>query len=537
MNAPNPAMPPELPEASHYRVVVLAPTRRDREATLDLLQRAKLSCTACNGAEEARAEVASPVGAILMTDAAFSDPAFDKLLASLALQPPWSDVPIILLCQSGTAPPSAHRIMDMLRNVTLLERPTSSRTLLSSVQAAIRARARQYQLRDKFEEAKRTENQLRAVEMTLRDADHRKDLFLATLAHELRNPLAPIRTAAQILAVPTVDPEQLQWAKNVIQRQVSHMALLLDDLLDIARITQGKLELKKSRVTLSEVVASAIEAARPLIDRKEHSLTVTLPSHELEFEADPLRLSQVVSNLLTNAAKYTDPKGHIELTGIVQNDKLSLTVTDDGIGIAQEALAGIFEMFSQVDGASARSDGGLGIGLALVKGLLDLHGGSIAAHSDGAGHGSRFTVQLPLTSGVTDRCEQTGNSIAKPATRRVLVADDNKDAADALAMLLELSGHDVKVVHDGNSALSVARTFRPDVALIDIGMPDLSGYEVAQRLRREPWGVSMYLVALTGWGRDDDRQQAKVAGFDKHITKPVDPLYLDDIFAAGVQQH
>ena len=537
MSAPSPAMPSEPPGPGHYRVVVLAPTRRDREATLELLQRAKLSCTACNGASEARAEVARSVGAILMTDAAFSDPDFDQLLASLALQPPWSDVPVILLCQAGSAPPSAHRIMEMMRNVTLLERPTSSRTLLSSVQAAIRARARQYQLRDKFEEAKKTEQQLRAIETALREADHRKDLFLATLAHELRNPLAPIRTAAQILAVPTVAPEQLRWAKNVIQRQVSHMALLLDDLLDIARITQGKLELKMSRVTLSEVIASAIEAARPLIDRKQHSLTVTLPPQELEFEADPLRLSQVVSNLLTNAAKYTDPGGHIELTGVAQDDKLSLTVTDDGIGIAREALSRIFEMFSQVDGSSVRSDGGLGIGLALVKGLLDLHDGSIEVQSNGAGRGSRFTVHLPLNRGLAAGPLPPIDAIAKPATRRVLVADDNKDAADALAMLLELSGHEVRVVHDGNAALSVARTFRPDVALIDIGMPDLSGYEVAERMRREPWGVDIYLVAVTGWGRDDDRQQAKVAGFDRHITKPVDPLYLDDIFTAKVRQH
>jgi PAS domain S-box-containing protein len=385
-----------------------------------------------------------------------------------------------------------------------------------------------------MEEAKQTEVRLRMTEAALRDADHRKDLFLATLAHELRNPLAPIRTAAQILGSPRLAPDQLQWAQHVIQRQVARMALLLDDLLDIARITQGKLELKAERVKLTDVVDSAVEELRPLLESKNHQLTVALPSEELTLNADPLRLSQILSNLLTNAAKYTDPAGHINLSGGVQNGTLCLSVKDDGIGIAPQALTRIFEMFSQIDGAAARSEGGLGIGLALVKGLLELHCGTIEARSDGLGRGSEFIVRLPLTEATPSEVSATDVDAPPVARgRRVMVADDNTDAADALAMLLELSGHEVRVAHRGRAALELAQTFRPDVAIIDIGMPDLSGYEVAKELRRESWGTGICLIALTGWGQDDDRQRAKNAGFDRHMTKPVEAWAIEELLSNG----
>jgi two-component system, sensor histidine kinase len=515
-----------------YRVLLLAPTRRDREATRQLLGRAGISSLAYDGQKSLKGEIESSVGAILMTDAAFADPNIDHLLGALSRQPAWSDIPVVLLCRTDPQSHAAEKVVNSLSNLTLLERPTSSRTLLSSIQAALRARARQYELRDKFEEIRGTAAQLRATEAALREADQRKDLFLATLAHELRNPLAPIRTAAQILASPKLGLPRLQWAQNVIHRQVGHMALLLDDLLDIARITQGKLELKKTRVTLTDVVESAVEAARPLIDSKQHQFTVTLPPEKLSFEADELRLSQVLSNLLTNAAKYTDPAGHIALSGTVQNGTLRLSVKDDGIGLSSEALTRIFEMFSQVESAATRSEGGLGIGLALVKGLLDLHGGTIVARSDGPGHGSEFTVRLPLNDPPCLKPAELGGPPAATAAHRVMVADDNKDAADSLAMLLELAGHEVRVARGGRAALSLAQTFRPDVAIIDIGMPDLNGYEVARQLRREPWGTGISLVALTGWGRDDDRQQASDAGFDRHITKPVDPETIDRLLTA-----
>ena len=376
----------------------------------------------------------------------------------------------------------------------------------------------------------------KAAEIALREADQRKDIFLATLAHELRNPLAPIRNAAQMLSSPKLGPEQLQWARSVIQRQVKHMALLLDDLLDVARITQGKLDLKKQRITLNSVVDSAVEAVRPLLDGKSHRFAVTLPSEPVTLDADPLRLSQVIGNLLTNAAKYTDAGGHITLSGQIENGTLSLSIRDDGIGIPAESLTRIFKMFSQVEGAGARSDGGLGIGLALVNGLIELHGGTVEAKSEGLGRGSEFIVKLPVTFDSTMRV--TADAIAPPPVgRRILVADDNQDAADSLAMILELGGHDVRVVHDGRAALSVAQTFRPDTILLDIGMPYLNGYEVAQALRRERWGADICLIALTGWGQESDRQRAIDAGFDRHLTKPVDTVALEALLSkdSGVE--
>jgi CheY-like chemotaxis protein len=311
------------------------------------------------------------------------------------------------------------------------------------------------------------------------------------------------------------------------------MALLLDDLLDVARITQGKLMLKTERVTLTSIVDAAVETARPLLDDRKHDLTVTLPGHAPVLDADPLRLSQVLSNLLTNSAKYTNPGGQIQLVCSIHGGAVHICVKDNGIGIPKEALPKIFEMFSQVDGASVRSEGGLGIGLSLVKGLVELHGGTIEANSDGPGQGSEFTVRVPLAA--ADSAALTMAQIDGPppsaAGRRILVADDNKDAADSLAMLLEMAGHEVRVAHNGRAALALAQAFRPNTALLDIGMPDLTGYEVAKELRREPWGADIRLIALTGWGKDSDRQRARDAGFNHHVTKPVDPVALEALMS------
>jgi PAS domain S-box-containing protein len=371
------------------------------------------------------------------------------------------------------------------------------------------------------------ERELRHSKEALQETDRRKDEFIATLSHELRNPLAPIRTAAKIIAAPQLSPTQLQRAQTIIERQVTHMALLLDDLLDIARITQGKLNLKKEPVVLFDVVDAAVEAARPALNGKNHHLAVKLPPDPIVLEADPVRLSQILSNLLTNAAKYSDPGSHIEIIGTAQDHTLMLSVKDDGIGISGESITGIFDMFSQVEGVRGRSDGGLGIGLALVKGLTELHGGTIEARSDGLGHGSEFIVRLPLSLLSPLGAPQAAPTVAPTVHSRILIADDNRDAADSLSMLLELAGHEVRVAHLGRAALSLAQAFRPDVALLDIGMPDLSGYEVAQALRKESWGQTIKLIALTGWGQERDRQEALEAGFDHHLTKPIDPNELE----------
>jgi PAS domain S-box-containing protein len=380
------------------------------------------------------------------------------------------------------------------------------------------------------------EEELRRSKEALQETDRRKDEFIATLSHELRNPLAPIRTAAKILASPQLAPAHLQRAQTIIERQVTHMALLLDDLLDIARITQGKLQLKREPIPLIEVVDAAVEAARPMIDGKNHRLTVSLPASPITLEADPLRLSQILSNLLTNAAKYSDPGSHIEVVGSVEHDILKLAVNDDGIGIAAESIARIFDMFSQIEGVRGRSDGGLGIGLALVKGLTELHGGTVEARSRGLGHGSEFIVRLPLSTPYAVRSTLAADPAPVPTRSRILVADDNRDAADSLSMLLELAGHEVRVAHSGRSALSLAQAFRPDFALLDIGMPDLSGYEVAEQLRREPWGQEIQLIALTGWGQEKDRQRALQAGFNHHLTKPIDPDRLEALISGHRRQ-
>jgi PAS domain S-box-containing protein len=376
-------------------------------------------------------------------------------------------------------------------------------------------------------------SRLKLTEEALREADRRKDEFLATLAHELRNPLAPIRHAAKLLESP--DEPQRQWARDVISRQVHRMALLLDDLLDVSRITQSRLDLKIESVPLDSMIETAVETARPLIDSKQHELIITLPKGAVTLAVDPLRLSQALSNLLTNAAKYTDAHGRIELTVTLSSDEIVFSVKDNGIGFEPQALPGMFEMFSQIQSAITRSEGGLGIGLALVKGLIDLHGGIVEGLSTGIGQGSEFIIRLPRSVVVlqapADPSGGADNTI-QVAPLRVLVADDNRDAADSLAMLLEMNGHAVSVGHNGGEALQLARQTRPQAMILDIGMPDMTGYEVARRVRDESWGRDIYLVAVTGWGQKEDKETASTAGFDQHLTKPVDIDLLEKLLQA-----
>jgi signal transduction histidine kinase/ActR/RegA family two-component response regulator len=367
----------------------------------------------------------------------------------------------------------------------------------------------------------------------VQSADRRKDEFLATLAHELRNPLAPIRHAVRLLEAKTTDEERQQWAREVIVRQVQRMALLLDDLLDVSRITRGRLDLKIGTVTLESLIGTAVETARPLIDAKLQHLAVRLPEARIALRADPLRLSQSLSNLLTNAAKYTDPQGHIGLEVSLSAETIDLAVKDDGIGLDPKAIPALFEMFSQVESVIDRAEGGLGIGLALVKGLMTLHGGTVEARSAGLGKGSEFILHLPR-SVVVDLADDDPVSAAAAravsGTRNlILVADDNRDAAQSMAMVLEVGGYEVLVAHTGQEALRMTEELRPDAAILDIGMPDMTGYDVARRLRREPWGRGMVLLAITGWGQQEDKDRAQAAGFDRHFTKPVDP---DEVEAA-----
>jgi signal transduction histidine kinase/ActR/RegA family two-component response regulator len=375
----------------------------------------------------------------------------------------------------------------------------------------------------------------------LRDADRRKDEFLATLAHELRNPLAPIRNAAEFLRVNAATDRQREWARDVITRQVKRMGLLLDDLLDVSRITRQHLVLKKETVNVAAVVSTAIETVRPLIDTKQHSLQVSLPSEAVQLEADPLRLSQAVSNLLHNAAKYTDPQGLIKLTVAATPEELRIEVSDNGIGIDPTVLPTIFQMFAQVDSPIDRTEGGLGIGLALVRGLVALHGGSVEAISAGTGRGSTFTIRLPgpRIGGLKSDNDEVGPAIQTTGgpRYRILVADDNVDAAESLALVIRTWNHEVCVAQTGAAALEFALRDRPDVCILDIGMPGMTGYELARRIRSQPWGSEPLLLALTGWGQSDDVERARAAGFNEHMTKPVDFPRLAGVLAnLGAQE-
>ncbi|MEO8505031.1 MAG: PAS domain S-box protein [Acidobacteriota bacterium] len=374
-------------------------------------------------------------------------------------------------------------------------------------------------------QAKRIEREnLRLVEV-LKESDRRKDEFLAILAHELRNPLAPIRNAAQILRTRSGEDPELGWATEVMDRQLAQMTRLVDDLLDVSRISRGKVPLQQERVDLATIITSALDGARPLIEKAGQVLTVAAPAHRIFLHADPVRLSQVVLNLLSNAAKYTNPGGRISLTTEEDGEWVLIRVKDSGIGLPADRLDDIFEMFVQVDSSLERSHSGLGIGLTLVRQLVAMHGGTVAAQSDGPDKGSEFIVRLP-TVGALDEPRSAAaaseeQASSGPSTLRILVVDDSRDSAESLVLLLRLLGHETRAAYDGLEAVHAAEDFRPDVVLLDIGLPKLNGYEAARRIR-EVHGADLTLIALTGWGQAEDRRTSREAGFDHHLTKPVE---------------
>jgi PAS domain S-box-containing protein len=368
----------------------------------------------------------------------------------------------------------------------------------------------------------------------LRQADRRKDEFLALLAHELRNPLAPLRNGLEVMRLAWDNAEIVAKSRDMMDRQLSHMVRLIDDLLDISRINRNKMELRSARVLLADVVSSALETARPTIEAAGHELMVSLPPEPIHLNADLTRLSQVFANLLNNSAKYTERGGRIWMTATREGGKVLVTVRDTGIGIPAFALPNIFDMFSQVDRSIERSTGGLGIGLALVKGLVEMHGGTVEAASPGQGKGSTFTVRLPVLKDQEDSpsgapVEESPESSG--SRRRILVADDNRDSAASMAMMLELLGNEVRIAHDGLETVALSEQFRPQVVLMDIGMPRLNGYEATRRIREQPWGRDVTVIALTGWGQEEDRARSKEAGCDGHLVKPIDLPDLERLLA------
>jgi two-component system CheB/CheR fusion protein len=369
------------------------------------------------------------------------------------------------------------------------------------------------------------------AESSLRDADRRKDEFLATLSHELRNPLAPIRTALEVMRLAHDSPELVEKARTTMERQLLHLVRITDDLLDIARITRNKVELRRERIDVRTVLQSAIEATRPFIDERLHALAVDLPRLPIWLDADFTRLAQVFANLLNNAAKYTNIGGLIRINAVENSGWVTVTVTDSGAGIEPELLPSVFEMFTQLQAHRDRTHGGLGIGLTLARRLVELHGGAIEAHSEGPGRGCSFVVRLPVAaSSAGERTSRQPVGGSSPGCR-ILVAEDNADAAEMMRLMLEVKGHDVRVAVDGVQALALAQTFGPQVAFLDIGMPRMDGYEAARRIR-ELLGNRVMLVALTGWGQDEDKRRSRAAGFDHHLTKPPEPELLDQLIEA-----
>lgn len=507
------------------RVLFLAPTKKDAAAGTELMSGAGLRCHACASLDELCRQIPAGVGAVVVPEEAAVGEWAGALKAAIRDQPPWSNLPMLVLTAAGPTPSARVKALLELGDVNLLKRPLEAAEFLNAVRAALRDRRRQYQVRDYVAAQARQAEELR-------DADRRKDEFLAMLAHELRNPLAPIRNGLAILQMAGGDRAAVRRTHGMMSRQVDHLGRLVDDLLDVSRITRGKVELRLEAVDLNTVLARAAEAARPLIDARRHRLVVTRPGRPVMVSADPTRLTQVVGNLLTNAAKYSDEVGRIDLT-LEENGAAVIRVRDTGLGIPAEMLPRVFDLFTQVGRTLDRADGGLGIGLTLVKSLVELHGGTVSAASEGPGKGSEFTVRLPKLAQGAGNGQAEPTAAAAATARRILIVDDNPDAGDSLATLLEMTGHRVEVARSGPQGLEVAARLKPEVAVLDLGLPGMSGYELAERMRAEPFGRDMILVALTGYGQEEDRRRTHEAGFNHHLTKPADLAALAAILRNG----
>ncbi|MFZ6680621.1 hybrid sensor histidine kinase/response regulator [Undibacterium sp. Tian12W] len=487
--------------AVESRILIFAPIGKDARLIDQLLQRAKLETFICRSDLDVQKELRLGAAVLIITDEALSAYLLKFLNQFLTSQPAWSDIPILILTKTGIESPNTSNFFQ-LGNITLLERPLQGVTLISAVMSAFRGRQRQY---------------------AMREVDRRKDEFLAMLAHELRNPLAPISAASDLLNFPNLTPERIKRTSEVISRQVKHMTGLIDDLLDVSRVSRGLVTLKEEVLDARHVATNAIEQVRPLLDARRHHLTLQTTSVPVYIKGDPKRLIQILSNVLNNAAKYTLEGGEITLSMDSDADSIVFTIRDNGIGIEPNTINCIFDMFAQAERSSDRTQGGLGIGLALVQNLVQLHGGTVTANSDGLGLGSKFTITLPRFYPVS-MIDNESAVKREPATGNinVLVVDDNEDAASMLGMYLELAGCSVKIVHSGNAALNVAKTVSLDVCLLDIGLPDMDGTQLAKNLRRLPTMSDTMLVAITGYGQDIDRQRSSEAGFDHHMVKPVD---------------
>ncbi|MGM8228971.1 hybrid sensor histidine kinase/response regulator [Cellvibrio sp. ARAG 10.3] len=488
--------------SAEKRLLIYAPTGKDGRLLAGVLERAQMACHVCPQANDVFEEMAKGAGAVILADEALSIEFLKTIRRLLDNQPSWSDFPFLVLRQTAPDTPEMRSRYVKLGNVTLLDRPVRSVTLVSAATSALRARARQYEMRE---------------------IDRRKDEFLAMLAHELRNPLAPISAASRLLSIPTLDREKIKHTSDIISRQVRHMTGLIDDLLDVSRVSRGLVRLDQGIQDAWQIVASAVEQVRPLMDARQHQLTVRDSPVSASIFGDQKRLVQIIANILNNAAKYTPVGGHIALTVDVDDANVVFTVRDDGIGMEPEVLERVFNMFAQGERSSDRTQGGLGIGLAIVKSLVHLHSGKITAHSDGLGTGSTFTLTLPRVADQHRAVENTLPEVqSASASHSILIVDDNVDAAVTLGNILEISGYDVSIEHSAKAALERVADTAPSVCLLDIGLPDMDGINLARQLRNRPNTASSLMIAITGYGQNSDRQKSLHAGFDHHLVKPVD---------------
>lgn len=500
---------PSPPNPNELRVLLKTITSKDASIAATVLGHAGIRAHACHTVVELVREMRGGAGALLITEEVLKDPEIGTVIAELKRQSAWSDLPVLLLTRTGAESSIVLEAMDSGANITVMERPMRIATLISAARSALRARKRQYELRAMFE--------------GLRTADKRKTEFLATLAHELRNPLAPLNAALTVLALKSLSAEDAKPFYEMMGRQVQHMTRLINDLMEVSRITRGKIELQTEILKLDGVVHDAIELSRPLLDSANHVLNLDSADSNLIVRGDGVRLTQIFSNLLNNAAKYTPDAGIIEVEVRRIGETARVRIRDNGIGIPENMLDSIFDMFVQVGDSARVVPGGLGIGLTLVKSLVELHGGTVSANSAGSGKGTEMTVELPLAQGEIKVRETTPVEFGTvPLRENILVVDDNREAADMLAVLLQTIGAKTRVAYDADEALQMANAFRPSIAFLDIGMPGMDGCELAQRLRANADHAGMLLIAVTGWGQARDRARIASAGFDHHLLKPLD---------------
>jgi two-component system, sensor histidine kinase len=497
------------------QVLLVTPNEADRDLASGFLE-GRGAIVACPSLDEAAALIGPDIGCVVLVEDVLVEPDIRHFLDAVEAQPPWSDLPLLLIASQGTSLSALREdAFPHSGNVTLLQRPLHPLTLVSSVDMALRARQRQYEVRDLLEQRTRAVAQ--------------RDEFLAMLAHELRNPLAPIRNAVYLMKNINVPDPMFARYRGMIEKQTAHITRLVDDLLDVSRLELGKVELRPERIDLNQSVSAAAEACLPVITAQRQEVTLKLANEPLTVMADPVRIEQVLGNLILNAAKFTGAGGSIVIEAAREGRYGRVAVTDSGRGISPEMVGSVFELFVQEDSSLARTQGGLGIGLTLVKRLVELHGGEVGASSPGLGEGSRFEVRIPLLPSLGGEAAPLPSSFSAERRRRVLIVEDSVDIRESVGMMLMQWNHDVAYAADGPEGVALARSLLPDVAIIDIGLPGSDGYDVARQIRQGPlpWAREVKLLAMTGFGQANDRHRALESGFDDHLVKPVEPRVLE----------